>query len=40
MSDHKVVSQEEWTAARKAHLVPQLFAGRSQLIVYHFMYAD
>ena len=77
MTDHKIVSQDEWVAARKAHLtrekafnrlrdqlseerrnlpwvrvdktyafdtedgkqrLPQLFAGRSQLIVYHFMY--
>lgn len=77
MTDHKIVSQDEWLAARKAHLarekeftrlrdqlseerrhlpwvrvdkgyvfdtengretLPQLFAGRSQLIVYHFMY--
>ncbi len=77
MTNHKVVSQDEWIAARKAHLarekeltrlrdqlseerrnlpwvrvdksyvfdtengketLPQLFAGRSQLIVYHFMY--
>ena len=77
MTDHKIVSQDEWVAARKAHLarekeftrlrdqlseerrnlpwvrvdktyafdtedgkqtLPQLFAGRGQLIVYHFMY--
>ena len=58
MSDHEVVSRQEWAAAREERELPWvriekeyrfetdegtrklagLFDGRSQLLVYHFMF--
>src|SRR5215475_1063617 len=45
MTDHKVVSQQEWQALRadllqreKEHTLAGLFDGRSQLLIYHFMF--
>jgi predicted dithiol-disulfide oxidoreductase (DUF899 family) len=48
MQHNRIVSQDEWLAARKQHLskekeltrltLADLFSGRSQLIIYHFMF--